>query len=125
MPESSCPIQSSKKKIDAADRRTIQKINMNGYWFEGPYELDDDLPADAGVCLVCTESGYGIKVMSIEDSSNIRDCIKKNKRRECWERTAEKDFIDIYIALIKTKEERAKAADAVRSRRKYKLACEE
>jgi len=125
MPESSCPIQSSKKKIDAADRRTIQKINMNGYWFEGPYELDDELPAEPGVCLVCTESGYGIKVMSIEDSTNIRDCIKKNKRRDCWKRTAEKDFIDIYIALIKTKEERAKAADTVRSRRKYKLECEE
>jgi len=126
MAKESCPIESSKKHIEAGDHRTVQKINMNGFFFEGPYELDkDELPAEAGVCLVCTESGYGIKVMSIEDTTNIRDCIKKNKRRECWKCVAEKEFIDIYIALIKSKEDRAKAAERVRTGRKYKLACEE
>ncbi|MDR0334311.1 MAG: hypothetical protein LBH69_00270 [Methanomassiliicoccaceae archaeon] len=125
MSEAPCPIESSKKAIKAEGSRTIQKINMNGYFFEGPYELDDELPAEAGVCLVCTESGYGIKVMSIEDTTDISDCIAKNKRRDCWKRTAEKDFVDIYFALMPKKEDRAKAASTVRDRRKYKLACEE
>jgi len=110
-----------------ADRSSIkQDIQMSGHWFNGPFKYGvDELPADAGVCLVCTESGYGIKVMSIEDTTNIKDCIKKSKRRACWERVAEKDIIDIYIAVIDNKNERAKVADAVRSRRKYKLECEE
>jgi hypothetical protein len=102
------------------------KIHMNGYSFDGPFELGiHELPAEAGVCLVCTESGYGIKVMSIEDTTNIKNCIAKNKRMQCWKRVAEKDMIDIYIALIKDKDERAKAAAAVRNGRRYKMECEE
>jgi len=126
MSEGSCPIQSSKKPIRAGDDRKIMKINMNGYWFTGPYAIDsEELPSAPGVCLVCTESGYGIKVMSIEDAVNIKECIASNKRRDCWKRTAEKEFLDVYIALIDGKEERAKAATTVRERRKYKLPCEE
>jgi len=106
----------------------MPKINMNGYWFDGPFKLDiqeQDLPAAAGVCLVCTESGYGIKVMSIEDASGIRGHIAKSKRRECWKRIAEKDVIDIYVTLIEKKEDRAKAVKALKDGRRYKMACEE
>ena len=104
----------------------MPKINMNGYWFDGPFKLDvHELPNDAGVCLVCTESGYGIKVMSIEDANNIKEHIMNSKRRDCWKRIAEKDVVDIYITLIGGKEDRAKCAGTVRSGRKYKLACEE
>ena len=126
MSEGPCPIESSKKAIKAGDGRNMTKINMNGCWFDGPYAIDsDDLPARAGVCLVCTESGYGIKVMSIEDAVDIKECIASNKRRDCWKRTAEKEFLDVYIALIDSREERAKVAKTVRERRKYKLPCEE
>ena len=101
-------------------------VNFNGYKFDGPFKLDvHELPNDAGVCLVCTESGYGIKVMSIEDAADIKDHMAKSKRRECWKRVAEKGVIDIYVALIKSKEDRAECASKVRSGRKYKLACEE
>jgi hypothetical protein len=104
----------------------MPKINMNGYWFDGPFKLDaDELPADAGVCLVCTESGYGIKVMSIEDAANVRTHIAKSKRRDCWKRVAEKNVIDIYVAVIDNKDDRVKTAARVREGRKYKLACEE
>jgi len=104
----------------------MQKINMNGYSFDGPFKLDvHELPQDAGVCLVCTESGYGIKVMSIEDAANINDHIKNNKRRDCWKRIAEKDVVDIYITKIEKKEDRAKAVKILREGRRYNLACEE
>jgi len=104
----------------------MPKINMNGYWFDGPFKLDaDELPTDAGVCLVCTESGYGIKVMSIEDAANMRQHIAKSKRRDCWKRVAEKDVIDIYIAPMAGKDDRAKAVVKIREGRRYKLACEE
>ena len=99
---------------------------MNGYSFNGPFKIDtDELPAEPGVCLVCTESGYGIKVMSIEDSDNIKKCITNNKRKDCWKRIAEKDVVDIYVLIMENKEDRAKAASTVRTARKYKLACEE
>ena len=104
----------------------MPKISMNGYSFDGPFKLDaDELPSDPGVCLVCTESGYGIKVMSIEDAGNIRECITNNKRRDCWKRVAEKDIVHIYTRIIDSKEDRIKTVSAVRSGRRYKLACEE
>ena len=104
----------------------MSKISMNGYSFDGPLRLDvDELPDGPGLCLVCTESGYGIKVMSIEDAENIKECINGNKRRDCWKRVAEKDVVHIYTMLMSDKEDRAKAASAVRSGRRYKLACEE
>jgi len=103
----------------------MPKINMNGYWFDGPFKLDaDELPTDAGICLVCTESGYGIKVMSIEDAANMREHIAKSKRRDCWKRTAEKDVIDIYIAPMAGKEDRVKAAVKIKDGRRYKMVCE-
>jgi len=102
------------------------KIFMNGYSFEGPFKLDvNELPAEAGVCLVCTESGYGIKVMSIENAENIKEHIAGSERRECWKRIAEKDVVDIYVLVMKNKDDRVKAASVVRNGRKYKLACEE
>jgi hypothetical protein len=104
----------------------MPKVNMNGYWFDGKFKLDvDELPAEPGVCLVCTESGYGIKVMSIEDAANIREHIKNSKRRDCWKRIAEKNVIDIYLTIINDIGARAKCAKTVREGRKYKLACEE
>jgi len=104
------------------------KINFNGYSFDGPFKLninESELPEDAGVCLVCTESGYGIKVMSIENAENLKNHIAKSKRRDCWKRIAEKDVIDIYVILMKGKEDREKCASSVRNGRKYKLVCEE
>jgi len=79
----------------------------------------------AGVCLVCTESGYGVKVMSIEDAVNVRDHIANSSRRDCWKRVAEKNIVDVYVNLIDNKEDRAKCAATVRTGRRYKLACEE
>jgi len=104
------------------------RISFNGYSFDGPFKLnvhESDLPEGAGVCLICTESGYGIKVMSIEDADNIRKRIANSKRRDCWKRIAEKDVVDIYVLLIENKEDREKCATTVRNGRKYKLACEE
>jgi len=104
----------------------MPKINMNGYSFDGPFKLDvHDLPSESGVCLVCTESGYGIKVMSIEDAENIKEHIAGNKKRDCWKRIAEKDVVDIYITLIPKKEDRAKAAKTLKDGRKYKMECHE
>jgi len=104
----------------------MPKVNFNGYSFDGPFKLDvHELPTDAGVCLVCTESGYGIKVMSIEDAANLKKHIANSKRRDCWKRVAEKDVVDIYVSLIENKDDRAKCAATVRNGRKYKLACEE
>jgi hypothetical protein len=104
----------------------MPKISMNGYSFDGPSRLDvDELPAGPGVCLVCTESGYGIKVMSIEDAENMKECIANNKRRDCWKRVAEKDVVHIYTKIIENKEDRAKATLTIRSGRKYRIACEE
>ena len=104
----------------------MPKICMSGYTFDGPFKLDvNELPADAGVCLVCTESGYGIKVMSIENATNANDHIKNNNRRECWKRTAEKDVVDIYFIKIENKEDRIKAVKALKDGRRYKMACEE
>jgi hypothetical protein len=106
----------------------MPKVAFNGYSFNGIFKLginESELPADAGVCLVCTESGYGIKVMSIEDAVNIREHIANSKRRDCWKRVAEKDVVDIYVAIIDNKDDRSKCATTVRNGRKYKLACEE
>ena len=104
----------------------MSRVNFNGYSFDGPFKLDiHELPADAGVCLVCTESGYGIKVMSIEDAVNIKKHITGSKRKDCWKRVAEKDVVDIYVSIIDNKDDRAKCAATVRNGRKYKLACEE
>ena len=104
------------------------KVNFNGYSFDGPFKLnvnETELPEDPGVCLVCTESGYGIKVMSIENADNMKKHIANSKRRDCWKRIAEKDVIDIYVVFMNRKEDREKCASAVRNRRKYKLVCEE
>lgn len=104
------------------------KVVFNGYSFNGPFKLnvnEAELPTDAGVCLVCTESGYGTKVMSIENAENIKEHIANSKRRDCWKRIAEKDIVDIYVNLIDNKDDRAKCAATVRNGRRYKLACEE
>ncbi|MCL2786323.1 MAG: hypothetical protein FWD81_03790 [Methanomassiliicoccaceae archaeon] len=104
----------------------MPKINMNGYSFDGPFKLDvHELPSEAGICLVCTESGYGIKVMSIEDATNIREHIAASNRRDCWKRIAEKDVVDIYLTLIAQKEDRVKAVKTLKEGRRYKMACEE
>jgi hypothetical protein len=106
----------------------MPKVSFNGYLFSGIFKPDineSQLPTDAGVCLVCTESGYGIKVMSIEDCDNIRGHIAKSKRRDCWKRIAEKGVVDIYYLVMNGKEDRAKCAVTVRNGRKYKLMCEE
>ena len=102
----------------------MKKLNIDGYFFEGPYILDkDELPESAGIALMCTEAGEGIKIMSVEVSDNLAEEINNCDRKHLWIEKARKGQVDIYINLMDDIK-RESIADSIAEKRASVLTCQ-
>ena len=102
----------------------MKKLNIDGHFFQGPYVLDqDEIPAAAGIALMCTEAGEGIKIMSVEESSDLRDAILNCDRKQLWKEKAWKGKVDIYILLM-DEPKRERIAESIADKRRDVLTCQ-
>lgn len=71
---------------------------LEGKIFDGPLYLGTDkLPASAGIALICTEAGEGVKIMSVLWGDNLESIITENPKNDCWKKHAYHGRVDIYI----------------------------
>ena len=104
----------------------MKKMAIDGYSFEGPYVLEkDELPASAGIALMCTEAGEGVKILSVEESEDLRSHILGSDRISLWKENAYHGIVDIYIYLTDIPEDkRKKITDTIVSKRSASLVCQ-
>ena len=85
----------------------MKNFVIDGQTFVGPYVLGQDpIPAVPGLALVCTEAGEGVKIMSIEESSDLRAEIEDSDRVPLWKEKAWKSIVDVYIMETDMPEEK-------------------
>lgn len=71
---------------------------LEGKIFDGPLHLGtDELPTSAGIALICTEAGEGVKIMSVLWGDNLESTITENPKNDCWKKHAYHGRVDIYI----------------------------
>ena len=102
-------------------------ITVDGYRFDGPYILNKDtVPAEAGIILVSTEAGEGIKFLCIEESNDMAAFIANSDKKDFWLKTAYHGQIDLYIMRTDCSDaERASIVDSMIHRREAYLLCQE
>jgi hypothetical protein len=104
----------------------MKTIAVDGYKFVGPYIMDkDELPAVAGIMLISTEAGEGIKFMCIEESDDMASFIADSDRKEIWIKNAYHGQVDIYIMCTDCNySERASIVESLVRRREAYLSCQ-
>jgi hypothetical protein len=63
----------------------IQKINMLGYEFSGPYSINGDFNEVAGIYVITSDSAAQHKI-DIGETENLKERIPNHERRDCWTR---------------------------------------
>ncbi len=99
---------------------------IDGYNFEGPYILgQDEIPAIAGIALMCTEAGEGVKILSVEESDNLKDYILGSDRIDLWKEHAYHGILDIYVYPTDVPvEKRVSMTSSIISKREKFLSCQ-
>ena len=104
----------------------MKTITVDGYRFEGPYAMDkNEVPAEAGILLISTEAGEGIKFLCIEESNDMAAFIQNSDRKDIWIQSAYHGNVDIYIMRTDCSDtERASIVDSMVRRREAYLTCQ-
>lgn len=104
----------------------MKTIMIDGYKFEGPYQLDkDDVPSKPGIMLISTEAGEGFKIMCIEESSDMCEHIRHSDRKDVWRNAAYHSEVDVYVHETDCSDERrASMTDSLVARRASSLNCQ-
>lgn len=104
----------------------MKKMAIDGYSFEGPYVLEkDEIPSVAGIALMCTEAGEGVKILSVEESNNLNENIMGSDRLSLWKEKAYHGVVDIYVYATDVPEEKRKSiTDSIVSKRRASLVCQ-
>lgn len=63
----------------------VQKINILGYEFSGPYSIDGDFNKVAGIYIITSDSNAQHKI-DIGETENLGERIPNHERRNCWTR---------------------------------------
>ena len=101
-------------------------MKIEGYEFEGPFKLDvDELSSKPGIVLICTEAGEGVKILCIEQTSNMNKHVTTSPRKEIWKKNAYKSMVDVYtLEYVKSEADREKLVDKLVYKRKAHLKCQ-
>jgi len=99
-------------------------IEICGYRFKGPYELDTgtgSLKNRSGVYVILdhNSSGESWKVIDVGESSNIQDRVEDHDRRDCWYRQR-CSYLEIAVYYCR-ESERMRVEQRVRN--KYNPPC--
>lgn len=96
---------------------------FDGITYSGPIDVNgQDMPAEPGVYLICTDSAGGSKIIGVYESDDMKKSISGNPKRSCWEKNRD-DGLEAYYFIEKDASKRERLVRRTVEVRCYKIPC--